>query len=88
MASKEEQKQRRLRAILDRAGKELEAEGVQYFLGCVDREGPDGGQAYVQSDIKGENFVHILDMALPTSQDVINLGIWVGQLLQARKTQK
>lgn len=81
-------KSQRIKKAMESLGKELEAEGVQYFIGVVDTKGPDGGQAYVQSDIKGENFVHILDMAMPTKQDVINLGIYVGQLLQAKKSQK
>ncbi len=71
---------------MDDAAKALEAEGVKYFIGVVDRQpkDPDGGKAYAQSDVTGEDFCYILDMALPTRQDVINLGIWVGQLISAR----
>lgn len=89
--SKDTRKANRIKRVLDDAAKALEAEGVKYFIGVVDRQPsqPDGGKAYAQSDVTGEDFTYILDMALPTHQDVINLGIWVGQLIQARskKTQ-
>lgn len=78
-------KNERIKSILDQAGKALEAEGVQYFIGAVDTKEQN---AFVQSDVKGENFVHILDMAMPTKQDAINLGIYVGQLITARRNQK
>ena len=79
-------KEERINKILDDAGKALEAEGVKYFLGVIDRQpkAPDGGKAYVQSDIKGEEMCYILDIAFPTRQDLISLGVWVGQLLTAR----
>lgn len=85
--SQKERKQNRIKKIMDDAAKALEAEGVKYFIGVVDRQPkePDGGKAYAQSDVTGEDFCYILDMALPTRQDVINLGIWVGQLITARK---
>lgn len=84
------QKEKRINKILDDAGKALEAEGVKYFIGVVDRQpkAPDGGKVYAQSDIKGEDFCYILDIAFPTRQDLINLGIWVGQLLTARNRAK
>lgn len=71
---------------MDDAAKLLAAEEVKYFIGVVDRQPKetDGGKAYAQSDCDGEDFTYMLDMALPTRQDVINLGIWVGQLIQAR----
>lgn len=71
---------------MDEAAKKLEAEGVKYFIGVVDRQpkATDGGKAYAQSDIQGEDFCYILDIALPEREDVVNLGIWVGQLIQAR----
>jgi len=75
---------------MDDAAKKLEAENVKYFIGVVDRQPAqsDGGKAYAQSDVTGEDFTYILDMALPTHQDTINLGIWVGQLIQARSKNK
>ena len=80
------QKEIRIKKILDDAGKALEAEGVKYFLGAVDRQPkePDGGKVYTQSDIQGEQFRYILEVAFPTRQDLIGVGIWVGQLLTAR----
>ncbi len=84
--SKETEKQMRIKNAMDEAAKKLEAEGVKYFIGVVDRQpkATDGGKAYVQSDVTGEDMVHILDMALPTRQDAVNLGIWVGNILNAR----
>ena len=80
-------KQERINKILDDAGEALKAEGVKYFLGVVDRQpkAPDGGRAYVQSDISGEEFGYILDMALQTSQDLVHVGIQLGRLITARK---
>lgn len=88
--SKETRKQNRIKRIMDDAAKALEAEGVKYFIGVVDKQPQesDGGKAYAQSDVTGEDFCYILDMALPTRQDVINLGIWVGQLITARNKAK
>ena len=88
--SAEKRKQNRIKRIMDDAAKALEAEGVKYFIGVVDKQPTqtDGGKAYAQSDVTGEDFCYILDMALPTNQDVINLGIWVGQLIQARSKNK
>ena len=82
-----ERKQGRIKKIMDDAAKSLEVEGVKYFIGVVDRQPkePGGGKAYAQSDVTGEDFCYILDMALPTRQDIINLGIWVGQLITARE---
>lgn len=82
----EEQKHARIRQVMDNAAKLLEREGVKYFIGVVDKDpkASDGGKAFAQSDVTGEDFTHILDMALPSRQDVINLGIWVGQLISAR----
>lgn len=76
-------------AIIDKAAAELGKLGVKYFIGAIDRQpqAVDGGKAYTLSDLQGEDFVHILDMALPTRQDAVNLGIWVGHLITARKKQ-
>lgn len=75
---------------MDEAAKALESEGVKYLIGVVDRQpqAPDGGKVYIQNDIKGEDYPIILDAALPNRQDVVNLGIWVGQLLTARTKKK
>lgn len=80
-------KQERINKILDDAAKALADEGVKYFMGVVDKQpkDPDGGKAYVSSDVKGEDMCYILSMAFPSRQDVINLGIWVGQLITSRK---
>lgn len=85
-----EEKNERIKAILDSTAKALEAEGVKYFLGAVDRDptAPDGGKAFAQSDVKGEDFAVILNIALPTNADLVNLGIWVGQIMQARNAQR
>lgn len=85
--SQKECKQDRIKKIMDETAKALEVEDVKYFIGVVDRQPkePDGGKAYSQADVTGEDFCCILDMALPTRQDIINLGIWVGQLITARE---
>lgn len=87
--SQKERKQNRIKKIMDDAATALEAEGVKYFIGVVDRQPkePDGGKAYAQSDVTGEDMRYILDMALPTRQDLISLGIWVGQLITARERE-
>lgn len=83
----EKGKQTRIKNIIDDAARQLESEGVKYFIGVVDRnqKSTEGGKAYAQSDITGQDFYCILDMALPSKQDIINLGIWVGQLISARE---
>lgn len=80
-------KEERIRAILEHTGKQLEAEGVQYFLGVVDKQPDtaDGGKVHTQTDIESGNMIYIIDAAFPTRQDVVNLGVWVGGLLNARK---
>lgn len=85
--AQEERKQKRIKIIMDEAARQLEAEGVKYFIGVVDKQpkASDGGKAFVRSDVKGEDFPLILRMALPNRQDIINLGIWVGQLLNVSK---
>lgn len=87
--SRKERKQNKIKTIMDDAAKALEGEGVRYFIGVVDRQpkDPDGGKAYAQSDVTGEDMCHILDMALPTREDLKNLGIWVGQLIIARERE-
>lgn len=78
-----------IHAIIDKAAADLQKLGVKYFIGALDRQPTtDGGKAYSFLDMVGEDFVHILDMALPTRQDAVNLGIWVGHLIQARKPKK
>lgn len=79
-------KEKRINDILDKAAAALEKEGVKYFLGVVDRDpkAPDGGKAYANMDIQGTDFVYVLDIAMPTNQDVTNLGIYVGQLINSR----
>lgn len=89
--SQEIRKQNRIKKIMDDAAKALEAEGVKYFIGVVDRQpkASDGGKAYAQSDITGEDMCFILDISLPTRQDKVNLGIWLGRLLaEGAKEQK
>lgn len=76
--------QEQIKQIIDDAAAKLAALDVKYLIGVVDTKGPDGGQGYVSSDIDGTNFIHVLDMALPTKQDAINLGIWAGHLINAR----
>lgn len=79
-------KEKRIHKILDDARNALEKEGVKYFLGAVDKnpKAPDGGKAYANMDIEGIDFIYILDIAMPTNQDITNLGIYVGQLINAR----
>ena len=74
---------------MDDAAKALKAEGVKYFIGAVDRQpkNPDGGMAYANSDITGGDFCYILDIAMPTRNDLRNLGIYVGQLILSREQQ-
>lgn len=81
--SQNERKQKRINAIIDEAATKLKAEGVRYFIGVIDRE-PTGGKVYLQSDVRGEDFPCLLEVALPTMQDTINLGIWAGKLIAAR----
>ncbi len=83
-------KQTRINKILDEARDALEKEGVKYFLGVVDKDpkAPDGGKAYANMDIEGHDFIYILDIAMPTNQDITTLGIYVGQLINARLKRK
>ena len=80
-------KDARLAKILDDAGAALKAEGVKYFLGVVDRqpEAEDGGKVHTQSEIENTDFVFILDAAFPTRKDLVDLGLWVGRMLNATK---
>lgn len=82
--SQNERKQKRINAIIDEAATKLQAEGVRYFIGVIDRDTAPTGKIYLQSDVKGEDFPCLLEVALPTMQDTINLGIWVGKLIAAR----
>lgn len=83
-------KQKRINKIMDDAAKALEKQGVKYVIGVVDRQPKqtDGGKVYTQVDASGEDFIHVLDVMLPTRQDAVNLGIWVGQILSARNPTK
>ena len=75
----------RVNQILDDAAKALAAEGVKFFLSAV-AEKPK--TVFIQSDVVGEDLCHILNCTLPTKQDAVNLGIWVGQILSARSKEK
>lgn len=85
-ADPEVEKQKRIKKALDDAAAILDKEKVKYFLGAIDAQpnSPDGGKAFVQSDITGNDFCYILDLALPTNQDLVNVGIYIGQVIQAR----
>lgn len=87
--SQEEGKQNRVNRIIDDAVKALKAEGVKYFIGVVDRQpkDPDGGKVYSAANITGTEFCYILDVAMPTREDLKNLGIYVGQLILSREQQ-
>lgn len=80
------QKQARINKILDDAKEALEAEEVKYFVCAVDKDpkAKDGGKVFVNMDITGDEFIIVLDVAMPTTQDITNLGIHVGQLIGAR----
>lgn len=84
------QKQNRIKKIMDETAKALEAEGVKYFIGVTDRKRgkPSEGEVYIQSDVQGEDFCYMLDFALPTRQDLINMGIWLGQIIRTRENKK
>lgn len=90
MAKKPKTKNERIAGLVARCAAGLEAEGVKYFIGIVDRDEKDahGGKAYSQSDCKGEDMEQVLAMMLPTNQDLISMGIWLGRLIQFRKEQK
>lgn len=85
----EEKKQQAIKKLMDDTAKKLEAQGVKYFIGVVDRQptSPDGGKAYSQANVTGEDMCIILDIALPTRQDAVNLGIWVGNILNNRASE-
>lgn len=74
---------------MDEAAEKLKALEVKYFLGVVDIQptASDGGKAYTQANATGEDFAIILDVALPTRQDAVNLGIWVGTILANRSKE-
>lgn len=84
---KAEEKQKRIRQIMDNAALQLEKENVKFFIGVTDRDDPtvEGGKAYSKADCNGEDFTVMLNLALPTRQDIVNLGIWVGTILNSRK---
>lgn len=80
------EKQKKINKLMDDTAKKLDALGVKYFIGVVDRQPQeaDGGKAYSQANVTGEDMAIILDIALPTRQDAVNLGIWVGNILSNR----
>lgn len=84
-----EEKQKAVKKVLDDAAKKMDNLGVKYFMGVVDRQPQeaDGGKAYSQANVSGEDMCIILDIALPTRQDAVNLGIWVGGILSARANE-
>lgn len=75
-----------IHAIVDKAAQDLGKLGLKFFIGVVDKQptASDGGKVYTQSDMQGQDFCYILDIALPTKEDARNMGIWVGQILQLR----
>lgn len=83
-------KEKTINKILDDARAALEKVGVKYFIGVVDKnpKSPDGGKVYANMDIDATDFIYILDIAMPTNQDITNLGIYVGQLINARLRKK
>lgn len=83
-------KQERINSILSATGKMLQKEGVKYFLGVVDRQPkePNGGTAYAEADIPSEDMCYIIDMAFPTQRDLINAGIYIGNLISVRGKER
>lgn len=80
-------KDERLKAILEKAGAAIDAEKVEYFLGVVhlQPENEDGGKVHVQHELKPSTFLYLLDAAEPTREDLVRIGMWVGQRLNATK---
>lgn len=76
----------KIKAIIDTAAEQLRAEGVKFLLGAVDRqpEDPDGGRAYCEGDADADDFICIIDMALPKREDLVQLGFWVGTILTSK----
>lgn len=81
--SQKERKQNRINQTIEDAAKALEAEGVKFFIGVLDHQPkePNGGNAYVRSDVSGDDFFYMLKMAMNTREDVTALGVQVGKLL-------
>ena len=73
----------KIKKILDDAHAQLNDLGVKSLLGAVDRK---AGNVFIQADAKGEDLHVILDASCTNPQDVINLGVWVGKMIQQRKT--
>lgn len=67
----------------------LEAEKVKYYIAVVDRDDtdPNGGKAYSQMDCTGADMELALSMLLQSHEDVVNFGIYLGRIIQARKQQ-
>lgn len=88
-ASADEQRAADIHAIIDKAAADLEKLGLKFFIGAIDKQptAPDGGKIYTQSDMQGQDFCFMLDVALPTKHDAVNLGIWVGQIIQIRTNE-
>lgn len=85
--SQQERKQKRIRKIIDDAAKALKDENVKFIFGVVDSQPKEenGGKVYFESDATGEDFCYIMKLALKEREDVVNMGIWIGQLLQSFK---
>lgn len=79
-----------VKQLVEELGAKFEALGVKYFIGTVDRDEkhPEGGTAISQFDATGEDLSIIFDMALPTKEDAINMGVWIGNVLHRRNQEK
>lgn len=82
----ENTREKEIHRIIDTAAASMEALGMKFFIAGIDRQpqAADGGKVYTQSDMKGNDFCYMLDVALPTKEDAINLGIYIGQVIQLR----
>lgn len=85
----EDQREKEIHRIIDTAAASMSKLGMQFFIAGIDKQpqAADGGKVYTQSDMKGNDFCYMLDVALPTKQDAINLGIYVGQVIQLRQKE-
>lgn len=84
----QEQKQAKIKSVIEKAEKELTALGASHFLAATDIDAPGGGWLVVQNSMNGSEFCCILDAAFPAKQDVINLGVYIGQVMIARNKQQ
>lgn len=83
-----EKKQAEIKKVIADAAKKLTALGVAHFVAATDIDAPGGGYVVVQSDINGPEFCCVLDAAFPANQDVANLGVYIGQVMVARRKAK